>query len=289
MAVHRLEPIRSATIRPADQSAGGDSGDPIPDKHGRSEMSDNTDFGTFGRFAETAVSEMPEEMRQAYDYTLKLPGPDKIWLANPRLSPTIDARCEALFASGLQRSDAPTAEMVAMPSKALCGGSASMAASAGWLKSSATTRRGRRAHALDPSVRRRGARRAADGGSCWPRQQQRRNREQSGEHSLRCRGRATTGSTLLQAYEIPVRHGPTVGKPPAPGRHEPHDYPPSRSAGTSGHAAARVLLLASGRSEQAWWEICSLRLLVAAIAGGLFGVLPRSAAGMTGCVTCLTK
>ena len=168
-------------------------------------MSDNTDFGTFGRFAETAVSEMPEEMRQAYDYTLKLPGPDKIWLANPRLSPTIDARCEALFASGLQRSDAPTAEMVAMPSKALCGGSASMAASAGWLKSSATTRRGRRAHALDPSVRRRGARRAADGGSCWPRQQQRRNREQSGEHSLRCRGRATTGSTLLQAYEIPVR------------------------------------------------------------------------------------
>ena len=112
-------------------------------------MSDNTDFGTFGRFAETPVSEMPERMKQAYDYTLKLPGPDKIWLANPRLSPTIDARCEALFASGLQRSDAPSAEMVARPSKALCGGSASMAASAGWLKSSATTRRGRRAHALE--------------------------------------------------------------------------------------------------------------------------------------------
>jgi hypothetical protein len=78
MAVHRLEPIRSAAIRRADQSAGGDSGDPIPDKHGRSEMSDNTDFGTFGRFAETPVSEMPEEMKQAYDYTLKLPGPDKL-------------------------------------------------------------------------------------------------------------------------------------------------------------------------------------------------------------------
>jgi hypothetical protein len=56
-------------------------------------MSDNTDFGTFGRFTETPVSEMPAEMRQAYDYTLKLrglvPGPHKIWLANPKLSRTI--------------------------------------------------------------------------------------------------------------------------------------------------------------------------------------------------------
>jgi 4-carboxymuconolactone decarboxylase len=56
-------------------------------------MSGNTDFGTFGRFTETPVSEMPEEMRQAYYYTLKLrglmPGPHKIWLANPALSQTI--------------------------------------------------------------------------------------------------------------------------------------------------------------------------------------------------------
>ena len=41
--------------------------DPIPEKHGRSEMSDNTDFVTFGHFAETPVSEMPGEMKQAYD------------------------------------------------------------------------------------------------------------------------------------------------------------------------------------------------------------------------------
>ncbi|MBV8723443.1 MAG: carboxymuconolactone decarboxylase [Candidatus Eremiobacteraeota bacterium] len=56
-------------------------------------MTENSDFGTFGRFTETPVSEMPEEMKQAYDYTLKLrglvPGPHKIWLANPKLSRTI--------------------------------------------------------------------------------------------------------------------------------------------------------------------------------------------------------
>jgi len=53
----------------------------------------NIDFGTFGRFAETPVGEMGAEMRSAYEYTLKLrglvPGPHKIWLANPTLSRTI--------------------------------------------------------------------------------------------------------------------------------------------------------------------------------------------------------
>jgi 4-carboxymuconolactone decarboxylase len=56
-------------------------------------MTDNTDFGTFGRFTETPVNEMDAETRSAYEYTLKLrglvPGPHKIWLANPRLSHTI--------------------------------------------------------------------------------------------------------------------------------------------------------------------------------------------------------
>lgn len=51
------------------------------------------DFGTFGRFSETPVTEMDPEMRSAYDYTLGLrglvPGPHKIWLANPALSMTI--------------------------------------------------------------------------------------------------------------------------------------------------------------------------------------------------------
>jgi 4-carboxymuconolactone decarboxylase len=56
-------------------------------------MSDSPDFGTFGRFVETPVDEMPPEMREAYDFTRELrglvPGPHKIWLANPTLSKTI--------------------------------------------------------------------------------------------------------------------------------------------------------------------------------------------------------
>jgi 4-carboxymuconolactone decarboxylase len=53
----------------------------------------DTDFGTIGRFVETPVGEMGAEMRSAHEYTLKLrglvPGPHKIWLANPTLSRTI--------------------------------------------------------------------------------------------------------------------------------------------------------------------------------------------------------
>ncbi|HEX4253068.1 MAG TPA: hypothetical protein VH008_34720 [Pseudonocardia sp.] len=56
-------------------------------------MSGDTDFGTFGRFTETPVGEMDGDRRSAYGYTLKLrglvPGPHKIWLANPALSRTI--------------------------------------------------------------------------------------------------------------------------------------------------------------------------------------------------------
>ncbi len=56
-------------------------------------MSDKSDFGTFGRFIETPVDEMPPEMEDAYNFTRRLrgvvPGPHKIWLANPTLSKTI--------------------------------------------------------------------------------------------------------------------------------------------------------------------------------------------------------
>ena len=56
-------------------------------------LTDNTDFGTFGRFTETPVNAMDAETRSAYEFTLKLrglvPGPHKIWLANPKLSRTI--------------------------------------------------------------------------------------------------------------------------------------------------------------------------------------------------------
>ena len=49
--------------------------------------------GTFGRFTETPVDAMSPDMKAAYDYTRELrgqvPGPHKIWLANPHLAKTI--------------------------------------------------------------------------------------------------------------------------------------------------------------------------------------------------------
>ena len=56
-------------------------------------MSTNPDFGSFGRFQETPLQSMTPEMRDAYDFTKQLrgqvPGPHKIWVANPKLSKTI--------------------------------------------------------------------------------------------------------------------------------------------------------------------------------------------------------
>ncbi len=56
-------------------------------------MSEQRDFGTFGRFEETPVADMAGAMREAYDFTVQLrgqvPGPHKIWLANPALSKTV--------------------------------------------------------------------------------------------------------------------------------------------------------------------------------------------------------
>ncbi len=56
-------------------------------------MSGQHDFGTFGRFEETPVADMPAAMRDAYDFTIQLrgqvPGPHRIWLANPALSRTV--------------------------------------------------------------------------------------------------------------------------------------------------------------------------------------------------------
>ncbi len=56
-------------------------------------MSDNDDFGTFGRYKEIPVAEMSPDMKGAYDFTTKLrgqvPGPHKIWLSNATLSKTI--------------------------------------------------------------------------------------------------------------------------------------------------------------------------------------------------------
>lgn len=54
---------------------------------------DTSDFGTFGRFQETPIGQMSPEMKDAYDFTKQLrglvPGPHKIWLANPTLSRAI--------------------------------------------------------------------------------------------------------------------------------------------------------------------------------------------------------
>ena len=56
-------------------------------------MKHEGEFGTFGRFRETPVADMPPEMRDAYQFTMSLrglvPGPHRIWLSNPALSKTI--------------------------------------------------------------------------------------------------------------------------------------------------------------------------------------------------------
>lgn len=56
-------------------------------------MATENDFGSFGRYAEVPVADMPSAMKDAYDFTMKLrgsvPGPHKIWLVNPALSKTI--------------------------------------------------------------------------------------------------------------------------------------------------------------------------------------------------------
>jgi 4-carboxymuconolactone decarboxylase len=56
-------------------------------------LEDRDAFGTFGRFTETPVAQMPPEMREAFDFTVGLrglvPGPHKIWAANPALLRTI--------------------------------------------------------------------------------------------------------------------------------------------------------------------------------------------------------
>ncbi len=56
-------------------------------------LHDANDFGTFGRFVETPVDQMGDASRKAYDRTLQLrglvPGPHKIWLANPKLLESI--------------------------------------------------------------------------------------------------------------------------------------------------------------------------------------------------------
>ena len=55
--------------------------------------SNPADFGTFGRYREVPVDQMQPAMRAAYDATMTLrgivPGPHRIWLANPALSETI--------------------------------------------------------------------------------------------------------------------------------------------------------------------------------------------------------
>lgn len=56
-------------------------------------LRDDGDFGTFGRYKETLAAEMAPEMRDAFEFTKQLrglvPGPHRIWVANPKLSRTI--------------------------------------------------------------------------------------------------------------------------------------------------------------------------------------------------------
>ena len=56
-------------------------------------MAGSSEFGTFGLYREVPVGDMTAEMKDAYDTTMRLrgqvPGPHKIWLANPALSKTV--------------------------------------------------------------------------------------------------------------------------------------------------------------------------------------------------------
>jgi 4-carboxymuconolactone decarboxylase len=69
------------------------NGEALPAQKEIDDMSEPSDFGTFGRYIETPVGQMSPEMRAAYDLTTGLrglvPGPHRIWLANPKLSKTI--------------------------------------------------------------------------------------------------------------------------------------------------------------------------------------------------------
>lgn len=52
-------------------------------------MAEPSDFGTFGRYQEIPLDQMTAEQRAAYDFTIQqrgqVPGPNKIWLQNPKL------------------------------------------------------------------------------------------------------------------------------------------------------------------------------------------------------------
>jgi 4-carboxymuconolactone decarboxylase len=56
-------------------------------------MTENSDSGTFGRYQEVPVDQLAPEAKAAYEFTAgirgHLPGPSKIWLANPKLLQTI--------------------------------------------------------------------------------------------------------------------------------------------------------------------------------------------------------
>ena len=52
-------------------------------------MSENADFGTFGRYRELPIEKMTTDQKRAYEFTMKergqVPGPYKIFLQNPKL------------------------------------------------------------------------------------------------------------------------------------------------------------------------------------------------------------
>jgi 4-carboxymuconolactone decarboxylase len=80
-------------------------------------LHDPADFGTFGRYAETPVEQMPAPMREAFDFTAELrgqvPGPHRIWASNPGLL-TVLAPVGAYFqnASTLSKAEIEIAACV---------------------------------------------------------------------------------------------------------------------------------------------------------------------------------
>ncbi len=82
-------------------------------------MSENSDFGTFGRYTEIPLDKMSPDQKKAYDFTVKergvvglgVDGPFKIWLQNPKLE-------EIMLPLSLYYHDAPGAQGHSSLSKA---------------------------------------------------------------------------------------------------------------------------------------------------------------------------
>jgi 4-carboxymuconolactone decarboxylase len=77
-------------------------------------MSENSDFGTFGRYTEIPLAKMSPDQKKAYDFTVKerrvvglgVDGPFKIWLRREKPTPhaSPEERREEILRASEERS-----------------------------------------------------------------------------------------------------------------------------------------------------------------------------------------